>query len=134
MKQRKVLRFLQYAAVFAALAAGVYIWRCAMTALPWAGWGGFGGVSMEYTAEGAHAAQLFLGMPVLGLLVLFIVRLGRNVIRKESISRYGKDLFFFTAAVSVGLLLFYIPQPRQTIVDVFSRGIVRAGWLQYPVP
>lgn len=134
MKQTDALHILQPAAAFAILAAGVYIWRCAMTAFLWAGWGGFGGVSMEYTAEGTHAALLFLGLPVLGLLFLFIARLGRNKIRKESISRYGKDLFFFTAAVSVGLLLFYIPQPREAIVNAFSRGIVRAGWMQYPVP
>lgn len=129
MKQTDALHILQPAAAFAILAVAVFIWRCAMTAFLWAGWGGFGGVSMEYTAEGAHAALLFLG-----LLFLFIARLGRNKIRKESISRYGKDLFFFTAAVSVGLLLFYIPQPREAIVDAFSRGIVRAGWMQYPAP
>lgn len=134
MKQTNVLRILACAAAFAGTAAAVFIWRCALTAFLWAGWGGFGGISMEYTAGGARAGQFFLGVPVLGLFFLLIARLGRNIIRKETASRCGKNLFFFAAAVSAGLLFYYMPEPRQTVVDAFSHGIVQAGWVQYPLP
>ncbi len=134
MRQIKAIRILPAIAVFAGLAAGVFIWRCALTAFLWAGWGGFGGVSMVYTIQGERASQIILGVPILILLFLLLIRLTRNKIKREPTSRYGKDLFFFIAAVSVGILFFHIPEPRQTIIDAFARGIAQAGWLQYPAP
>lgn len=89
---------------------------------------------MEYTARGERAGQFLLGAPALLLFFLLLIRLGRNIIKKATISRYGKDLFFFIAAVGAGIILFYMPGPRRMIVDAISRGIVRAGWMQYPAP
>lgn len=130
----KTMRILPCAAGFMGLAAGVFIWRCALTAFLWAGWGGFGGVSMEYTVRGERAGQFLLGAPALLLFFLLLIRLGRNIIKKAAISRYGKDLFFFIAAVDAGIVFFYMPEPRRMIVDAISRGIVQAGWMQYPAP
>lgn len=131
MKQMKITHICAYTAVFIGLTVMVFMWRCAWTAFLWAGWGGFGGVSMKYTAQGERNGLLILGTPVLLLLFLLLIRLGRNIIKKVTISRYGKDLFFFIAAISVGNFLFYMPEIRQMIVDAFSRGIVQAGWMQY---
>lgn len=135
MKQRKEIRILPYAVVFVALAAVVFVWLCGYGAAVWAGFNGFGDPALEYTAEGEKAILLLLGIPILFLMILLLARLGRNIKRKEAISRYVKDLFFFIAAISMGVVFFYyVPGPSEMIGKFFMRLIRQTGWMGYPIP
>lgn len=131
MKNR---RFLLYTIAFVGLAAAAFLWRCALTAILWAGWGGFGEISMEYTAEGKRMLFIAICVPLFLLLLLLLIRMGRNIVRKETISCYAGDMFFFAAAIGAGILFFYMPEPRRTIVDYFEYRIIQAGWMCYPAP
>ena len=89
---------------------------------------------MEYTAKGERMLFISLCVPLIFLFILLLIRMGRNMVRKETISCYVKDMFFFAAAIGVGILFFHVSEPRQTIVDYFEYGIIQAGWIHYPAP
>lgn len=135
MKQVEKARIWLYGIVVVGLAVIVFIWSCILTAVIWAGWGGFGDISMEYTADGARIVGIIVFVPVVLLIFLIFMRLVRNIIKKEPKTRYAKDLLVLVVAVGIGILAFVIfRSARQTIVDTLKYNIVQSGWMQYPVP
>lgn len=135
MKQVEKARIWLYGIVVVGLAVIVFIWSCILTAVTWAGWGGFGDISMEYTADGARIVGIIVFVPVVLLIFLIFMRLVRNIIKKEPKTRYAKDLLVLVVAVGIGILAFVIfRSARQTIVDALKYNIVQSGWMQYPVP
>lgn len=135
MKQVKHARILLYALVIGGLAAAVFLWSCIAEAVTWAGWGGFGDISLEYTAEGARVVGLIVFVPVLLFISLILIRTVRNIVKKETKIRYAKDLLIIVAAVGIGILIFFTFESlRQTIIDALKYRIVQSGLMQYPIP
>lgn len=114
------------------LAIGAFLWRCVLTAFVWAGWGGFGGISMEYTKEGGRVVFIAVCIPPLLLLFLLLMQ-----VRRIRIGKNGENLlylFFFAAAIGIGILAFYaIPELCEPIVKSLKHIIAsHPGWMSYP--
>ena len=132
MKEEKIPL---YVLCFFGLMAAAYLEVCAVVAFQWAGFNGYGGITMEYDQRGETAFCIVLYAPLLLLVFILVLRMLIHYKQKVAVKYYFCDLFFCASAIGMAIFICcFFKEPGQTIIDSIMLAIREIGWLHFPIP
>ena len=105
----------------------------------WAGFEGYSGVSMEYTAMGERCTLILLCLPPILTVCIFFITLAGFYKKKKSVRFYFMEIAVCILGISAGITAYmiavYFELPLLEVIHIgVARGIKAAGWLRYPIP
>lgn len=112
--------------------------ECAVvTALIWATFNGFGGVTMEYTKNGEVAITVMLTVLPLLLLIVLSFRLVRLHKCKSDAKGYVFAILCYFSGILIGIIAFQFPlifpNLKKSMTSLLIDGIRGFGWVDYPI-
>ncbi len=93
-KNRIVAIFLLFA-ILTLLEAGIFI------EVLWHGWGGFGGISLEYTATGSIGAGFLIFFIPLSVCIIFLIRMALCIKKPDNRKRFVIECICALAGVGI---------------------------------
>lgn len=104
----------------------------------YAGWNGFGSVTMEYTKKGERCVSLLVLLPLLLLLGAFACRLLRFYREKKAAESYIREFLLCITGVGIGIALFGLLAWSDFLVPAMVRNlqhrIENSDWMRWPIP
>lgn len=109
-----------------------------LTVVAYAGWNGFGGMTMEYTKMGQRCVSVLILLPPLLLLGVFALRLVRFHREKRAAGFYIMELLHCIMGVGIGIAVFCLLAWCDFLVPATVRDlqhrIENSDWVRWPIP
>lgn len=111
------------------------------TEVLWHGWGGFGDITMEYTAEGSVGSFFLVCFLPVSVMGIFLIRMGLCIKKKADWKAFCFDCTGALAGTGLGLGAFFLIPFFAWHNPVFQWGRQMAAllidcfcWMEYPIP
>lgn len=109
-----------------------------LTAAAYAGWNGFGGVTMEYTKKGEQCVGVLIFFPPLLFLGVLVCRLLRFHCEKKAAGFYIMELLRCIIGAGIGIAVFcflmWCDVLMPAAVRILQYRIENSDWMHYPIP
>lgn len=109
-----------------------------LTVVAYAGWNGFGGVTMEYTKMGERCVGVLIFLPLLLLLGVFACRLMRFHREKKATGFYIMEFLRCITGIGIGIAAFCLLAWCDFLVPAMVRNlqhrIENSDWMCWPIP
>lgn len=106
--------------------------------IAWAGFNGFGGVTMVYTRKGAAATDMLILFPCLICLVFTVSSVIELYRQKSPTKRYFQFILTALCGIGTGILIFILDTYTIRIIWHFIKimiGFIKhSSWMEYPIP
>ncbi len=135
MKKKRYIIIILFFIILTFLEAGIFI------EVVWHGWGGFGGISLEYTAKGSTGISfLIFSMPVC-VIIIFLIRIVLCIKKNNDMKELFYDCIFALLGIGFSIMLFFIPPYIAANNPIFELGRLIAAffidhfnWMDLPIP
>lgn len=107
-------------------------WRIA-----YLGWGGFGGVSLEFTELGAMVASIVIYFFPIATLVLLISRMIYDHVKRNLDYDWWKEVLLCVLGFALGVGLVWVlgeVQYTSRLMEMIGQLILEADLMRYPIP
>ena len=132
----KIKKFFSWVLLF--YTAVSFIECIILTAAAYAGWNGFGGVTMEYTKKGEQCVGVLIFFPPLLFLGVLVCRLLRFHCEKKAAGFYIMELLRCIMGAVIGIVVFCFLMWCDVLVPAAVRilqyRIENSDWMHYPMP
>lgn len=135
MKKKRYIVIILFFIFLTFLEAGIFI------EVLWHGWGGFGGISLEYTAKGRTGISfLIFSIPVC-VITISLIRIALCIKKNNNMKELIYDCIFSLLGIGFSIMLFFIPPYIAANNPIFELGrqiaaffIDHFNWMDIPIP
>lgn len=134
-KKKRLLAVILWSASLTSLEMGVFIEGV------WHGWGGFGDISMEYTAAGGIGFSFLLSFIPMSVTALFLIRMISRIKKRGNIQGllFDSVCALFGIGMRLGSALIFPFTVRIDPIVRLGRQVTaflidKLNWMGYPIP
>ena len=135
MKKKRYIVIILFFIILTFLEAGIFI------EVVWHGWGGFGGISLEYNAKGQTGIP-FLIFPIpVCVITIFLIRIALCIKKNNNMKELIYDCIFSLLGIGFSIMLFFILPYIAANNPIFELGrqiaaffIDHFNWMDIPLP
>lgn len=114
--------------------------ECIFTmSITWAGFNGFGRVTMEYTEKGNKIVNFIILFPYLVCLIIIIFFIRKLYKQKKSLTIYLQYIFTGILGIAAGIIFFLVDSYTlhitwKYVIYKIIYFIENSDWMKYPIP
>lgn len=134
--KNKILSYLCFFLIFTAST----LTECILTmSFAWAGFNGFGGVTMEYTEKGNKIAHFMILFPYLVCLIIIIFLIRKLYKQKKTFKNYLQYILTGVLGIAAGIIFFLVDSHTlhitwECVIYKIIHFIENSDWMIYPIP
>lgn len=87
----------------------------------WHGWGGFGGISLEYTEEGSIGISFLIFFIPTNVIVILLLQISLCIKRINTVKGLFFDCMFALLGIGIGSIIFFIIPDSATYNPLFCQ-------------
>ena len=135
MKKKRCIIIILFFILLTFLESGIFI------EVAWHGWGGFGGVSLEYTAEGQTGISFLICTIPVCVIIIFLIRIALCIKKIRNMREFFYDCISSLFGIGFSIGLFFILPYIAANNPIFELGrriaaffIDHFNWMDIPIP